>query len=352
MYRISLVVIKAVGNACNLRCSYCYSLDEHPDELRVMSDELLERAMASIATQPKPPICLWSGGEPLLAGRAFFERVLRYQRQVAVSHQFINSIQTNGVMLDDAWINFLRQYNFQVGISWDGYLDNQRLTPADEHTNHLVWQKLEQCRSWGLLIGVVMVAHHLNYQSIPADLVRLYELGIRTILVKPFVGNNSTLSLAPVEYFELMCRTLDVWLAISDASWQIDHMSSYLNTLRGPVASCEFANECHRFLTIEQNGDVTGCDFVWPRPVLGNVLQDDLLAICHSEVYRQWQERVTAVPRECLRCRWFSVCGGGCLHYRPYQKDSGWWGQYRLCQVRQHIWEYYSEQVAKYGWPR
>ncbi|MFH1088475.1 MAG: SPASM domain-containing protein [Patescibacteria group bacterium] len=144
-----------------------------------------------------------------------------------------------------------------------------------------------------------------------------------------------------------MCRILDIWLGIGDTSWRIEHVSSYLDALRGPVSSCEFANECHRFLTIEQNGDVAGCDFVDWRPILGNVLQADLPTICQGEVYHQWRERVVAVPPECRGCRWFSVCGGGCLHYRPYGADDGIWGRYQLCQVRQRIWEYYAERVVK-----
>lgn len=352
MGHIPLVVVKAVGNACNLCCSYCYAIDAHSNVVRLMSDEILERVITAIAAQSELPICLWSGGEPLLAGRMLLQKALELQRTVADGRQFINSIQTNATLLDNSWINFLLQHKFQVGLSWDGDSDDQRVTLQGTLTRWQVWQTIQECRSQGLLVGVSMVAHRLNYQSVPSDLLKLHEIGVRAVIVKPFRDSQSVTSLKPAEYFDLMCRLLDVWLVVDDSDWKIEPMSSFIAALNGPVANCEFANECHRFLTIEQNGDITGCDFVWPRPVLGNVMRDNLQTIVQSAAYQQWCDRVTAVPKSCLSCRWFRVCGGGCLHYRQLHDETGYWGLYDLCQSRQRVWAYYAEQVAKFGWPR
>lgn len=348
MHQIPLIGVKAVGNTCNLHCSYCYEFDGlAPSGLCLMTDEVLERTIRAISAQSQLPICLWSGGEPLLAGREFFRKALQNQQQYSNGRQFINSIQSNGLLLDDSWIEFLLENDFQVGLSWDGALDHERLTPGGEITHPWAWHAIKSCNEWGLRVGIIMVAHARNHTSIPSDLIRLYETGVRNVLIKPMIARSSVITLPPDGYCELMCRILDVWLDMGDVGWQIEHMSSYLDTLRGSVANCEFANECYRFLTIEQNGDVTGCDFVGWRPVLGNVLQADLPIICQSRTYRQWKERVTAVPTECRECRWFLVCGGGCLHYRPYGATDGVWGHYQLCQVRQRIWKYYAERVAK-----
>lgn len=348
MCQIPLVGVKAVGNICNLHCSYCHELDGlSSSRLCLMTDEVLERAIRAITAQSKLPICLWSGGEPLLAGREFFRKALRSQRRYSNGRQFINSIQSNGLLLDDGWIEFLLENDFQVGLSWDGCLDSERLTPNGEITHLQAWHAIQSCNERGLRVGVIMVAHARNHVSIPSDLIRLYEVGVRNVLIKPMIARSSVITLPPADYYELMCHILDIWLGMGDTGWRIEHMSSYLDALRGLVVSCEFANKCHQFLTIEQSGNVTGCDFIDSRLILGNILQADLPTICQGEAYQQWRERVVTVPSECRECRWFPVCGGGCLHYRLCGADDGVWGHYQLCQVRQRIWEYYAERVAK-----
>ena len=77
----------------------------------------------TIEAQHAPEVTLaWQGGEPTLM--EFFRRAVeaaaRYRKPgVTIRH----TIQTNGILLDHAWCEFLRDNHFLVGISIDGPRD-------------------------------------------------------------------------------------------------------------------------------------------------------------------------------------------------------------------------------------
>ena len=128
------ILAKPIGPVCNLDCAYCFYLQKEslypPHEPWRMSDETLEAYVQQyIAAQPAPVEVIefaFQGGEPTLMGLDFFRRVLALQQKYLPPGKRIhNSLQTNGVLLDDAWCEFLKANDFLVGLSVDG--------PADLH---------------------------------------------------------------------------------------------------------------------------------------------------------------------------------------------------------------------------
>lgn len=106
------LMIKPGGAACNLACRYCYYLGKaalYPGSDLRMSDETLEELTRQvIAAQPGTEATFsWQGGEPTLMGLEFFERAVALQLKYARPGMRIhNALQTNGVLLDDAWSSF------------------------------------------------------------------------------------------------------------------------------------------------------------------------------------------------------------------------------------------------------
>ncbi len=144
------VMSKPGGAGCNLACEYCfYKHNQRSQKPEVssqnrpgnsppsclgasvpscLSSDLLDHFIAEyIASQDNPTVFFtWQGGEPTLAGLDFYRRVIELQTKHAKPGITIaNSIQTNGVLLDDQWCQFLAQNRWPVGISIDG--------PADMH---------------------------------------------------------------------------------------------------------------------------------------------------------------------------------------------------------------------------
>jgi uncharacterized protein len=76
-----------------------------------MSDEVLEEYIRqTIEAHCIPEVTFaWQGGEPTLLGLDFFEKAILLQEKYCRSGMVIhNTIQTNGILLDDKWCEFFR----------------------------------------------------------------------------------------------------------------------------------------------------------------------------------------------------------------------------------------------------
>ena len=118
-------MVKPVGSLCNMRCKYCYYLDKaalYDYRQPQMDEALLENYIrANIEGNNSPVIAFaWHGGEPLLAGKEFFRKAVALQQRYAEGRTVENSIQTNGLLVDDEWCAIFRDNNFLVGVSIDG----------------------------------------------------------------------------------------------------------------------------------------------------------------------------------------------------------------------------------------
>jgi uncharacterized protein len=104
---------------------------------------------------------LWHAGEPLIAGKAFYERVLDSINQHNIHHINVkNSIQTNGVLIDKEWADLFFENQFSVGVSIDGpsfIHDVNRHTRTGQPTHSKVMDGLCHLRSSGISPGVLAV---------------------------------------------------------------------------------------------------------------------------------------------------------------------------------------------------
>ena len=121
------VFIKPIGARCNLKCSYCYYLDKSDiygsDVKFVMNDETLENCIKQhfLASSGDTVLFTWHGGEPLLAGIDFYEKVLSMQKRfLPQMKSFLNGIQTNGTLITKEWCEFFSANRFIIGVSIDG----------------------------------------------------------------------------------------------------------------------------------------------------------------------------------------------------------------------------------------
>ena len=122
-------VIVKVTLDCNIRCKYCYVQRNrgYEGQDHIMSRNTLKMLMIRISDYLKnnPNIdqftFYWHGGEPLLAGRAFFEECFRLQQEyIPKNISLINTISTNGILLDKEWINMIKKIGFAICLSLDG----------------------------------------------------------------------------------------------------------------------------------------------------------------------------------------------------------------------------------------
>src|SRR5215472_15674245 len=103
--RITSLLIKPASALCNVDCAYCFYLDREADPYsalatRRMTQETLERLVDTYLFYSYPSSTFaFQGGEPTLAGPAFFEKLVKLQQQYGRNPQAVsNAMQTNGVL--------------------------------------------------------------------------------------------------------------------------------------------------------------------------------------------------------------------------------------------------------------
>src|SRR5262245_48416471 len=125
---ISQLLLK-VAARCNIDCSYCYwfrdaSVYQKPKLMsaEVLSQFLLRLEEHIVRHHLEEFTLILHGGEPLLWGIENFRRIGRECR--AISRRSGCPIQlavtTNGILIDDRWVDCLKTHEISVTISLDG----------------------------------------------------------------------------------------------------------------------------------------------------------------------------------------------------------------------------------------
>ena len=126
----------SVTDLCNLRCRYCFYLDESAHRqtacFGTMSETTLQTLVRRAFAYADGPVSFaFQGGEPLLAGKAFYRRVLALQKQYNTRRLPVtNALQTNGTCWTRNGSSLFAKVSFLVAISLDG--------PASLHDRYRV----------------------------------------------------------------------------------------------------------------------------------------------------------------------------------------------------------------------
>lgn len=322
MSRPFQLLIKPVGADCNLRCRYCFYLraaDVYAEAGRhVMAAEVLEKIVGDMLGLRLPQsVFSWQGGEPTLAGLDFFRNVVRLQQQYGAPGQEVcNSIQTNGLLIDEDWCRFFREYHMLVGLSLDGpreVHDAVRQNGAGEGSWERVMASARLMEQQGVDFNVLCVLNNEN-AALGADLVRWFvEAGFRFMQFIPCMERESPYNVSPEQYGAFLCDAFDYWIKAGPEKIYIRDFHSMLAQAAGvPDRMCIYGRRCADYILIEHQGDVFPCDFfMYPEWNLGNVMESPLASFVETARYREFGLQKDAVAA-CRGCTWRAMCHGGC----------------------------------------
>lgn len=323
------LLVKPAGADCNLRCGYCFYLDRSSlyPETRVhrMSDAVLERLVRSyLATEQPVHAFVWQGGEPLLMGHRFFDRIADLQMAFGRRGSCVsNAVQTNGVLLDDRYARQFRACRFLTGVSLDGPAglhDSMRRDCGGAGSHGRVLAGIEALRRCGAEFNVLTLVSKGTVghaKTIYEYLVK--EVGATFLQFVECVeldgrGGASPYSVSPTEWGSFLCEIFDAWYASDTRRVSIRLFDTILGKLAtGRDLCCTVGSDCRQYFVVEHNGDVYPCDFhVSAEWRLGNVLSDSWDAMAGSELYRRFGARKRELPDACMACEYLSLCAGDC----------------------------------------
>jgi len=367
------VMAKPTGAVCNLDCKYCFFLSKdtlYPDSRFRMSDDILETYVSQvIESQREPHLTIaWQGGEPTLMGLDFFRRAMnlvhRYKRPgTTLEH----TIQTNGVLLDGEWCEFLRDNKFLVGLSMDGprqMHDAYRVDKGGAPTFDKVMRAARLMQEHKVEFNIFCTVHAANV-NYPLDVYRFFRDELRTQYVqfipiveratpelleianegwgesnhaRPLYTQNGTLvterTVKPEQWGQFLIAIFDEWVRHDVGDVFIQLFESALASWMGlPPSLCIFAKTCGNALAMEHNGDLYSCDhFVEPRFLLGNITKQHLVQLVASDKQRKFgNDKQDTLPRYCRECEVKFACNGECPRNRFIQTPEGEPGLNYLC---------------------
>jgi uncharacterized protein len=361
---------KPAGPACNLACTYCFYLEKQGmfpggTRFRMAPDVLETFTREYIASQDTPEVNFaWQGGEPTLLGVDFFKQAVALQQKYANGKRITNAMQTNGVLLDDAWCAFLRDHNFLIGISIDGpqdLHDRYRVDHAGHGSYARCVQSIERMRRHKVEFNSLTVVNAANAAH-PQRVYRcLKELGVQFMQFIPLVERlpgardaRAGLSLAapprlratheardvpdycvgPTAFGSFLCAIFDEWVRRDVGQTYVQQFDVTLGNVVGAGPGlCVCAKYCGNAMIIEHNGDVYSCDhFMYPEYRLGNVMTDKLRAMADADFQQQFgRDKFDALPAECRACAYLRLCHGGCPKHRFLTTAAGQGGLNYLC---------------------
>lgn len=324
--RKSVSLIIRVTDICNLNCAYCYSSANTSKD--IISISLVEKIFQSIANfNDSKTHIIWHGGEPLLAGLQFYEKVVDIQKSFE-GHEFTNSIQTNGTLLNDNFIDLFKENNFKIGISLDGIErthDLNRLYKNSQSTFSVVFENLIKSQKKGILNGIICVLNKNTVNEIN-EIYRFMKENEVSFHVNPQIdlGNgyiNNYLSLDVESLNKIMIQLFDLWyfdtkhplITIEPFKSMISQFV-FVESDNQYSTTCFFTSNCLKyFMSINPRGDVFPCgrfgdNFEF---LLGNINENSIESMQNNSVSQLFNDRLSYLDK-CCKCKYFQFCLGGC----------------------------------------
>jgi uncharacterized protein len=323
---------------CNLDCDYCYL--PHRDDTRRMDLGTLDAAAWKIFTGglPAPRMSIvWHAGEPTAVPVRWYEeafaRLAPYRSPaIAVSHHF----QTNGVLLDSQWCEFIGKHAVHVGVSLDGPAhlhDRHRRTRDGRGTHARVMRGIGALRDAGIPFHVICVltrdslAHADEIFDFFADVAPTclcfnIEEAEGDHRRSSLTGSDADAAAIERAFRAFLSRIVERMRGESPP-FRVREVDSVLAALRHPDyghLDANSQNEAGRIVSIAFDGRFTtfspellGASH--PRhgdTCLGNVLSDPLPPDDPTTAYRAQNAEIARGIARCRdECKYFDFCMGG-----------------------------------------
>jgi uncharacterized protein len=326
MWRPRLIVLQPTPY-CNINCDYCYL--QNRDDRTLMGDRVLEAVRDKLFTRLAPdasPTIVWHAGEPTVAPVSWYERAYALLRPVTPAGA-VFTLQSNGVSLPDAWIEFMRRSDTRIGLSIDGpqrFHDRRRKTRAGGPTWSLIIRNLRRLQAAGLDATVISVLHPdaLDAADEFYRFYREHDIWQVSFSIDEIEGAHQASSFVGSRK-QPMIQFLQQMLTLAFEDGYPLHVREIERIARRLADGGAIDNEQvepWQVVVVAANGDVTSFspEFMELRSeahnnfCFGNILREDLDAVMRSAPFRRAQSEIATGVESCrATCRYFEVCGGG-----------------------------------------
>lgn len=346
MARLDTILVKTASR-CNLDCSYCYvyqgkdtSWKEQPKRMSLATiDHLVKRLVEQAELQNIGFAIVLHGGEPLLLGYNRLEYLLKSLRENLSSEDFPISIQTNGALLNNKFLDLFSLYRANVSISLDGDKETNDLSRLTAQGNSSFYDVISAIKllqnhkdSDFLFSGTLSVIQLESPAKKTYDFFKSLNVPSMDFLLQD--GNIDRLpkgksSLLSTEYGDWTIDLLSEYIK-DDSPRRIAFLDDLIRLCLGGDSIKEGkGSQKYGILIIETDGEIRkndtlrssydGADFFSIREYISDT---SLNKVLQSEEFQDLSNLQCKTSDVCNSCPYLSICGGGMPLYRWSDKNA------------------------------
>ncbi|HEY7298985.1 MAG TPA: radical SAM protein [Xanthobacteraceae bacterium] len=334
---ISQLLIK-VASRCNIDCSYCYWFRDAAvyAKPKLMNAEVLEQLLRRIEehivkySMVELPLIL-HGGEPLLWGVENFYRISEASEAISARTECAIpiAVTTNGILIDEAWLDCFETRNIAVSISIDGPAhihDIHRRTFQGTGTHAAVEHAARLLTSRDINVTALAVCNPAHDPKEFIDSFKDCGISAFDIMIP-----DATVDESPPSIGLFYRRLFDLWLETNrhEPSVEIRIVTDMVTALLGNDSPTEGVGyKPIELCTVMTDGTVEAHDVL--RIAGDGVNQTSFNIFTHAidEIRNEprWQAARDAsikLCEKCRQCKFMNACGGGYLPHR-FSKKNGY----------------------------
>ncbi|MBF0300932.1 MAG: radical SAM protein [Oligoflexia bacterium] len=294
---VEIIEINPVGSLCNLGCTYCnaqYLRNESDKSKWLMKASTLEQVFTEISTLHLDKLNIhWYGGEPLLAGIDFYSDALKLQQNILNTTSIINSLNTNGLLLNKEYLDFFKTNKFLLSVSLDGAnFNHNKERFASEKQYNKVLENIDLLKQSGMPLVIALVVKQSTYKYAKEILQYLKGMNVAQLRIFPCFHKNQDghLESDTIDnemYFTFLKDLFDGWIN-SNRPFKIGLFSELIKGhLKGCYSLCYLSGNCSS-MNIDRNGNVySSCEVQTEDTYLGKINSTPLSRYIEKHKQRQ-----------------------------------------------------------------
>jgi len=329
-----VLIMKNPGTTCNIGCVYC--AEERKKYISVdtkIEYELVDK-IANLTDQYSLNV-LFHGGEPTILPVDYYKNIIEVFTKSNPDVYF--GLQTNGTLINDEWIQFLKDYKDKVGVSvsLDGTkeINRFRLTKDKKETFDTVKNAINQLADNGLKTGMIctIVSSSLGRERELIEMLMDFNNLLFVKLNPCFdLNHDGTIpywGITPDQYVQFVINFFTIMFerGIWNQFFVEPIISAFKNLQNVRSSFCNFnLDKCSQFISLYPDGTITSCDnYTLKQGKLGDLnTTDDLGDVLTMKDNPQLLNDYHKLMNQCETCEYEELCKGGCIAVRMRYNDT------------------------------
>jgi uncharacterized protein len=366
------VVLKTVER-CNLNCSYCYFFNAGDDSYKKHPPFISMETISDLATflkngindlGIKTVIIDFHGGEPMLQPLADFDRMCTILKDALKDvPRYVFTMQTNGTLVTDPWIDLISKHKVVVGVSCDGLKENHDKFRVDHKGRGSYDQMVQGLKKLQKAHGEGRCEKPATLCVINPDLDgrEVYHHFTRELDVKlmDFLFPNVTYETSkedPEKYGRFLCELFDAWTIDDNPKIKIRILESTLRLICGQNSILSTSGPLisdYEEITISSKGDVGPDDALRSAnpsflSINRNIKNTSLIDLLKLPSFRIFEEATSNLPKQCTECMWQQICKGGHILHR-YSHENQFHNPSLMCSGLKKFYQRLTEYALSNG---